>query len=52
MSTSKRHVPKATTPTEGRALMANDSPRYKADVPEWITTPDKVETKRLGTFEF
>jgi len=27
-------------------------PKYSADVPESILTPDKVETERLGTLEF
>ena len=27
-------------------------PKYSADVPESVTTPDKVETERLGTLEF
>jgi len=27
-------------------------PKYSADVPKFVTTPDKVETERLGTLEF
>jgi hypothetical protein len=42
----------ATTPVEGRALMTHHTPKYKADVPEWVTTPDRVETKMLGTLDF
>jgi len=30
----------------------NASPKYKAEVPEAILTPAKVETKLLGNFEF
>jgi len=31
---------------------AHAEPKYSADVPESVTTPDKVETERLGTLEF
>ena len=35
------------------AVLAQDTPpRYKADVPKSILTPDKVHTKLLGTLEF
>ncbi len=27
-------------------------PKYAADVPEFLLTPDKVETEVLGTLEF
>jgi hypothetical protein len=27
-------------------------PKYSADVPKFVTTPDKIETERLGTLEF
>jgi hypothetical protein len=30
----------------------NPKPKYSADVPENILTPDKVETELLGTLEF
>ncbi len=30
----------------------DDRPRYWADVPEWIQTPDVVKTERLGTLRF
>jgi hypothetical protein len=33
-------------------MMANDSPKYKADVPEWVTTPETVATKLLGALDF
>ena len=31
---------------------AHAEPKYSADVPESVKTPDKVETERLGTLEF
>jgi hypothetical protein len=31
---------------------AASKPKYSAKVPEFVTTPDKVETKTLGTLEF
>ncbi len=31
---------------------AHAEPKYSADVPESVTTPDNVETERLGTLEF
>ena len=31
--------------------LAQGKPKYAADVPAWITTPDSVET-RLGTLKF
>ena len=31
--------------------LAQNPPKYSADVPAWITTPDKVET-RIGTLRF
>ncbi len=31
---------------------AHSEPKFSADVPDWVTTPDKVETERLGTLEF
>jgi hypothetical protein len=31
--------------------LAQNAPKYSADVPAWITTPDKVET-RIGTLRF
>ena len=35
------------------SVFAQDtSPKYKADVPASILTPDKVETERLGTLKF
>ena len=34
------------------ALVQNAPPKYSADVPKSILTPDKVETKLLGTLEF
>ena len=34
------------------AVAQNASPTYKADVPKSILTPDKVETKLIGTLEF
>ena len=34
------------------ALAQKAEPKYKADVPKSITTPDKVETKLLGSLEF
>ena len=33
------------------ALAQDASPKYSADVPDWITTPDSVET-RIGTLKF
>ena len=33
------------------AFAQNASPKYSADVPAWITTPDSVET-RIGTLKF
>lgn len=33
-------------------LAADESPKYKADVPVGVTTPDKVQTELLGTLEF
>jgi hypothetical protein len=35
----------------GPAWSQNASPKYAADVPPWITTPDTVET-RIGTLRF
>ena len=34
------------------ALAQNAPPKYSADVPKSILTPDKVETELLGTLEF
>jgi hypothetical protein len=34
------------------AAQAADSPRYKADVPQGLVTPDKVQTEMLGELEF
>jgi hypothetical protein len=31
---------------------AAPKPKYSAKVPEFVTTPDKIETKTLGTLEF
>lgn len=31
---------------------AQDGPKFSADVPESVTTPDRVETCSLGTLEF
>ena len=31
---------------------AHAEPKYSADVPEFVKTPDKVETKSLGMMEF
>jgi hypothetical protein len=30
----------------------NQKPKYAADVPEFVLTPDKVETEYLGDLEF
>ena len=35
-----------------QALGQDASPKYKADVPKSIQTPDTVETERLGTLKF
>jgi hypothetical protein len=35
----------------GPSALAQNAPTYSADVPEWITTPDTVET-RIGTLKF
>ena len=35
-----------------QALAQNASPKYKADVPKSVLTPDKVQTKLLGTLEY
>ena len=34
------------------ASHADSKPEYSAVVPKSVTTPDKVETERLGTLEF
>ena len=34
------------------AFAQDASPKYKADVPKSILTPDTVETERLGTLKF
>jgi hypothetical protein len=34
------------------ALAQNNSPKYKANIPKSILTPDKVDTQLLGTLEF
>ena len=31
---------------------AADTPKFAADVPDSVLTPDQVETKTLGAFEF
>ncbi len=41
-----------TTTIAPQAVSQNTSPRYKADVPESILTPDKVNTELLGSLEF
>ena len=35
----------------GPALAQSPTPKYSADVPAWITTPDTVDT-RIGTLRF
>ena len=40
----------ATTITP-QAMAKNYSPKYKADVPESVLAPDKVDTELLGTLE-
>ena len=38
--------------TAPHVLAQATSPKYKADVPKSILTPDTVETERLGTLNF
>lgn len=33
-------------------MKTNHTPEYKADVPEWVMTPDSVATNTLGTLDF
>jgi len=42
-----------TTPEEAKQIAKEVlEPKYSADVPEFLLTPDKVETEFLGDLEF
>ena len=44
-----KQQPKTNSQKEKQTTDETPAPKYAADVPEFILTPDKVETELLGT---